>query len=254
MAIPYTYGDFTLVRAIAGWRTYPLIEDGSPDAIVYNLRCRVNETDYSKPALNATMASTVTAGVIALPWTNSAAYFVGDFGHANSDGGLVEFTRKFATKPATSTDRLVGSSTFPFPARGTYVFKVPATADDADQDENLYELITSAANTKPAPLYETRTYWVDGVDTAPTVPTVFTPTLVGSPVDYVIDSASKTWTNAKAQNGETFSAAVSLGATSPTRSAYETSVGSGTFRTIDVIIERYMGNIFVQREMKMKSQ
>lgn len=254
MAIPYQYGDFSLIRAIAGWRTYPLIEDGSPNAIVYNLRCIVNETDYTKPALNATMASAVTAGVIALPWTNASAYFVGDFGHSNSNGGLVEFTRKFATKPETSTERLVGSSTFPFPARGNYVFKVPATAEDADQDENLYELVTSAANTKPAPLYETRTYWVEGVDTAPTVPSVFSPTLDGYPVDYVINLASKTWTNAAAQNGETFSAAVSLSATSPTRSAYETAVGSGTLQTVDVVIERYMGEIFVQREMKMKSQ
>jgi hypothetical protein len=254
MTIPYQHGDFSLIRAIAGWRTYPLIEDGSPNAIVYNLRCRVNETDYTKPSLNATMASTVTAGVIALPWTNASAYFVGDFGHSNSDGGLVEFTRKFATKPSTSTDRLVGSSTFPFPARGNYVFKVPATAEDADEDENLYELVTSAANTKPAPLYETRTYWVEGVDTAPTVPSVFSPTLDGYPVDYVINSASKIWTNVAAQNGEPFSATVSLVATSPTRAAYETAIGSGTLRTVDVVIERYMGEIFVQREMKMKSQ
>jgi hypothetical protein len=219
------------------------------------MRCRVNEVDYAKPALNATMTSAVTAKVITLPWDGVAtAYFVGDFGHTSSDGGLVEFTRKFATVPDTSTERLVGSSTFPFPARGTYVFKVPATADDADQDENLYELTSSAANTRPAPLYETREYWVDGVGTAPTPPAVFVPTLDGSPVDYVIDSASKTWTGAKAQNGETFTASVSLDATSPTASAYATSVSSGTLKVVDVMIEGYMGNIFVMRTMKMKAQ
>lgn len=254
MSIPYEYGDFTTARVIAGWRTYPLIEDGSPDAIVYNLRCRMTETDYAKPALNATMANATNAQVIALPWTNASAYFVGDFGHSESDGGMVEFTRKFATKPATSTERLVGSSTFPFPARGTYVFKVPATADDADYDENLYELITSAANTKPSPLYETREYWVDGVDSAPTVPAVFAPTFGGSPVDYVINAASANWINAKAQNGETFTAALSLGATDPTLTAYNASVGSGSLKVVDVQIERYMGNIFVQRTMQMKAQ
>lgn len=254
MAIPYTFGNFTSARVIAGWRTYPLIEDGSPNAVVYNLRCRMNETDYEKPVLNATMANITNAKVLVLPWIDAAAYFVGDFGHSNSDGGLVEFTRKFATKPATSTERLVGSRSFPFPSRGTYVFKVPATADDADQDENLYELTTSAANTKPAPVYETRTYWIEGVDIAPATPGVFSATIGGSPIDYVVNSAVKTWTNAKALNGETFTASVSLGASSPSLSAYATSVAAGTLQTVDVVIERYMGNIFVQREMKMKSQ
>lgn len=254
MSIPYTNGDFTEARVIAHWRTYPLIEDGSPDAVVYNMRCRMNEANYSKPSLNATMANETNAKVISLPWTNASAYFVGDFGHTDSDGGLIEFTRKFATKPATSTERLVGSSSFPFPARGYVVWKTPATADDADSDENLYEIQTTAANTRPGPLYETREYWVVGVDTAPTVPAVFVPTLGGAPIDYVFDAASKSWTSATALDGTTFTASVSLSATSPTATAYASSVSSGDLKVVDVIIERYRGNIFVQRTMKMKAQ
>ena len=255
MTIPYnSSGLFNEARVLAAWRTYPLQNMGSPNASVYNMRCSQRAVDYTKPALNATMNSEANAQVIALPWTNGAAYFVGDFNHQSTDGGMVQFTRRFATKPETSTERLVGSRSFPFPGRQFIRFIAPNTADDATVDQNLYRKDTNAANTKPGPLYETRQYWVNGVDTAPTVPDVFKPTLDGGAVDFVRDSAAKTFTDAKALDGDTFSAAVTVAGTVPTLSEYETNVSDKDLVVVDVSIETYLGNIFVQRTFKMTAQ
>lgn len=255
MSIPYNSSNqFNEARVMDHWITYPIQNDGSPLAKVYHMTCRQRSVNYSSPTLNAKMVSSSNAQVIDIPWTDSSAYFVGDFQQRPSDGGMIEFTRRFATKPETSTERLVGSRSFPFPGRQFIRFIAPNTADDSTVDQNLYRKDTNAANTKPGPLYETRQYWVDGVHPAPTVPDVFKPTLDGGAVDFVRDSAAKTFTNAKALDGDTFSAAVTVAGTVPTLSEYETNVGNKDLVVVDVSIETYLGNIFVQRTFKMTAQ
>jgi hypothetical protein len=249
-------GLFRTAKCIGGKVTRPLEKEGDTTHRIYHLECVVDADAYTTLAQTAVLSNAATAGVDVLPagFANASAYFAGDTKPEPFQGALVKFTRSFATKPANQSEVLVGSSTYSFPGRGFVSFKVPATEEDASSDENLYEAGTFAANTSPGPLYESKTYWIAGVDSPPTVPARFVPTLDGAAVDFVRNAASKTWTNATALNGDTFSASLSLSATSPTRTAYEAEVSAGTLKVIDVEINRYAGPIFVMKTFKMAAQ
>ncbi len=257
MSTPTTDAIFAQSRAADSWVEYPFMERGDSTAKVYHMKCSVNRDDYAPLVINATMATNVTAGVISLPFAADAtAFFAGDFNHRYKDGGLVEFDRQFVTIPATRSQELVGSRSFAFPTFQDVVYTVPATAEAADTDENLWRYVpTGGGNTAPAPLYLTSTYYKSAdIPVLASLPVVFKPTQDGILVDYVTDGLALILTNAKAINGETFSANFTVSASSPTASAYSTSITNGDFKTVDVEIERYAGDIFVVKEYEMVSQ
>ena len=107
MAIPYIQPTMAFVRAVDGtYISYPFVEDGDTTTKVYNMVCTQQATDYSasQVALDSTMSSAASAGVLVLPFpADSDAYFVGDTGHAPIGGGMISFTRTFANIPKTTT-------------------------------------------------------------------------------------------------------------------------------------------------------
>lgn len=245
---------FATARVTAYYRTYPLQSEGDADAVVYHMVCEQNETSYNRPGLGDTMSSANNAKVIELPWTNGNAYFIGDYNNSPIDGGLVRFDRRFATMPKSLTAHYVGSRSFPFPGKQSVVRTVPASADAANDDRNLWRYVSSGgANTKPAALYMDTKYW-RGSDNAPTIPDTFAPTLSGSHVDFVSNGGSGAVSNGTALNGEEYSGSYSVSATSPSAAAYATAVTAGTMRVVDVVIEQYLGDIWVMKTYKMKSQ
>jgi hypothetical protein len=255
MSLPTTDTIFAQSRAADSWVEYPFMERSDSTAKIYHMKCSVNRADYAPLAINAPMTSAATAGVISLPFvSDSNAFFVGDFSHSYKDGGLVEFDRQFATIPATRTRELVGSRSFSFPTYQDVSYVVPATAEAADYEENLWEYVAAGGgNTSPAPLYLTSTYY-KSADIPASLPEVFKPTQNGIFVDYVTNGLQLILTNAKAINGETFNANFTVSATVPTATAYSTSVTNGDYKTVDVGIERYAGDIFVVKEYEMAAQ
>ncbi len=255
MSIPTTDTIFAQSRAADSWVEYPFMERSDSTAKIYHMKCSVNRANYAPIAINAPMTSAVTASVISLPFASDAtAFFIGDFNHAYKDGGLVEFDRQFATIPATRTRELVGSRSFGFPTYQDAVYTVPATAEAADYDENLWDYVAAGGgNASPAPLYLTSTYYKSASIPA-SLPEVFRPTQNGIFVDYVTDGLSLILTGAKAINGETFNANFTVSATVPSATAYSTSITNGDYKTVDVEVERYAGDIFVVKEYEMKAQ
>ena len=118
MSIPYTQPTIANVNVGSGtFISYPFLTDGDTTTKVYNMACSQRASDYAanQVALDDTMSSASAAGVIALPFAaDSSAYFVGDTGHAPSDGGMIKFTRRFANIPQATT-KFTGTQNHTFP-------------------------------------------------------------------------------------------------------------------------------------------
>ena len=171
--MPYNVTAFNTARAEASWIEYPFIEHGVPTAKVYCMNCKVNVSAYTAVTIGTAMTTAAAAGVIVLPFTaNANAFFVGDFGHSYSDGGIVEFTRKFATVPGTWTE-VVGSEIKEFPGliNNSLVIQRRPTAEQSPvRVTHTYQVgqtftfsalfqVTGASNVVP---------YVRGADTSPT--------------------------------------------------------------------------------------
>lgn len=253
MSLPTTQTNFATSRAADSWVEYPLLEKSDASAIIYHMRCRVSLSDYSPLDKNTLMSSAATMGVISAPFINANAYYVGDYGHSYSDGGMLEFDRQFATKPATQTREPDQSRNFPSPTYQFVIYTPPSTVKASETEENLWEYIgQGGGNNSPAVSYLTSTYYLSA--DIPTLPQVFKPTQGGNYVDYVTDGGTGSLTNVKALDGETFSAAYTVDATDPTASAYATSITNGDYKTVNVSVERYAGDIFVVNKYEMKAQ
>ena len=256
MSIPYSAGKaFTTATCIRAWEEYPLQSEGDLTAKVYHHIMVVARDSYALLAKNALMTDAASKPGRSPFADDSGAYWIGDSEPSVIDGGInVQFDRKFATIPADRPGVLSGSQSFPFPGVRGVRYVTPATADEADEsDESLWEYYDIASsNTDPAPLYIDYEYFLSA--NVPTIPSVFQVTQDGKRVDYVSSGLTATLTNKKAANGETFSAAIAVSATSPTASAYATSISSGDLKIVDVSIERYRGDIFVMKTFKMKAQ
>ena len=124
MSIPYTQASMANVRAVEGtFISYPFLDEGDTTTKVYNMVCTQRASDYNAAqiALDDPMTNATTAGVIELPFTgDSSAYFVGDTGHTDSPGGMVQFSRKFANIPQ-STRTSSGSINHTFPGIGGFI-------------------------------------------------------------------------------------------------------------------------------------
>jgi len=149
MSIPYTQPTIANVRVGSGtFISYPFLTDGDTTTKVYNMACSQRASDYAanQVALDDTMSSASAAGVIALPFAaDSSAYFVGDTGHAPSDGGMLEFTRTFANIPQSSRE-LVGTQAYNFPGwSATYNQKqlITITAASYTSPSNIVTLTTA---------------------------------------------------------------------------------------------------------------
>jgi len=173
MSMPYNVTAFNTARAEASWIEYPFIEHGVPTAKVYCMNCKVNVSAYTAVTIGTAMTTAAAAGVAVLPFTaNANAFFVGDFGHSYSDGGIVEFTRKFATVPSTWTE-VVGSEIKEFPGliNNSLVIQRRPTAEQSPvRVTHTYQVgqtftfsalfqVTGASNVVP---------YVRGEDTSPT--------------------------------------------------------------------------------------
>lgn len=257
MSLPTTDTIFATARAADSWIEYPFLDRGDSTAKIYHMRCRQNLADYDPTAMiiGYPITGSLGAQVISLPFVNMhfSTYFCGDFNHSYSDGLLLTFDRIFANVPATRTDELVGSRSFPFPGVRSVLKATPASAADAATDENLWRWSNQGSgNTSPAPLYVTSQY--ERSSNIPTLPTVFKPTHGGNHVDFVSNGGSGAFTNATAQNGETFSGSYSVPATVPSATDYATSVTNGEKKIVDVQVERYLGDIFCIKTYKMVAQ
>lgn len=256
MSLPTPDTIFATARAADSWIEYPFLDRGDMSAKIYHMRCRQNMADYDPTAINIgdSMTSAGNAGVISLPFDSQfSSYFCGDFNHTYSDGLLVEFDRIFANVPATRTDELVGSRSFPFPGVRSVLKTTPASAADAATDDNLWRWSNQGSgNTSPAPLYVTSEYELSS--NIPTLPTVFKVTQAGNHVDFVSNGGSGAFSNATALNGETFSGTYSVPATVPSATDYATSVTNGEKKIVDVQVERYLGDIFCIKTYKMVAQ
>ena len=117
-SIPYIQASMANVRAVDGtYISYPFLEDGDTSTKVYNMVCTQRASDYdaAQIALDDTMSSAASAGVIDLPFAaDSSAYFVGDTGHDPIGGGMLQFTRTFSNIPETTTTPS-GSAIVTFP-------------------------------------------------------------------------------------------------------------------------------------------
>ena len=106
MSIPYTSGNFALVRVVDHSIKYPFREYGGTGTI-YILECIVNTADYAPLTVGTSnMTNATTAGVIALPsgWGNANARFCMDSEPVSISGGVSRFTRTFAEIPTTYSD------------------------------------------------------------------------------------------------------------------------------------------------------
>tara|TARA_R110000772_G_C13233333_1_gene433009 strand:- start:403 stop:1071 length:669 start_codon:yes stop_codon:yes gene_type:complete len=219
MSLPTTETIFAEVRASDSWVQYPLIDQGDPNAKIYNMTCSVNLDDYTPIALSTTMSSAASAGVISLPFdSNITAYHIGDFNHNYRDGKLIEFVRKFATVPAART-RVKGSRIFTFPGY-----------DTAEAEARIKFTKTSRYRVKYS-------YLIGGAFTFPEV--FLRPTRTNSSsTKYFVDYVSN------------------IVLTTPTRTAYEAKVidagaSDSSWLTVDVSSKEWHGNIYVMEERQV---
>jgi len=224
MSLPTTQEDFALVRAVAGtYIEYPFIEQGDPATKIYHMICQMAQSEYSATAisLDATMATATTAGVIALPFTgDSAAYFVGDFGHAPVDGGMVEFERIFANIPATRNNQF----------EGTYAYSYPGIYDPDGSSSRYPKSI-------PTGSVVDYTYYLPGVTTG--IATFSD--VIETPVFTVINPFS----------GQEIGWLSDL--TTPTVTAYLAKVTAGEYLVVASEIKQYKGNIIQRADVKVRA-
>ena len=149
MAIPYTYGDFTLVRCTDHWIERPFIEQGDAATKIYYMRCMVNTANYSALTVGtANLTSAATAGVIALPsgFTDATARYCHDTSFSSTSGGTLEFTRVFANVPAARNEYESISVSMPTGYNNTLTNEVTVIGGSYSMTARFeYEYETSAA-------------------------------------------------------------------------------------------------------------
>ncbi len=136
MSIPYTSGDFTLVRVVDHSIKYPFHEFGDNTAKIYTLECEVNLVNYSPLVVGtANLTNATTAGVIELPagFANASARYCHDTEPVSLSGGVCRFQRVFATVPGTHNQY------------GSIVVDLPKAYDDGTNDEIFRGGATSIA-------------------------------------------------------------------------------------------------------------
>lgn len=150
MSLPYIQSTMANVRAGGDSSiTYPFLKEGDAATKVYSMACSQLVDDYSSSQLDMDdpMASAAAAGVIALPFAaDPSAYFIGDTGHSASDGGMVNFTRKFANIPAP-TAMTTGTQIYSFPGWsitwGAYALLLSITGASHSYPSNIVTLSIS---------------------------------------------------------------------------------------------------------------
>ena len=245
MSLPYNH-QITGVNSTGGYTQYPLQSVNDPNHIVYNIQCKCLRADYVVPALTDTLANATSSKIVNPPFANGNAYFVGDISFADSDGGLMTFTRQFSTVPADRANVFSGSVNFTFPSTQGVYYTPPATGDaEAIVSDSLWEYREDkASDTSAGALYIDYVYFL--ASSPPTISTVFKSSQPG----FVTNGGSGSFSNAKALNGDTFTGGYSVGVTTPSASSYASDVASGTLKNVDVRVNRYMGNIFVMETHK----
>ena len=219
----------------------PLFEEGDPSALVIVRPMMVNRANYTPVSIGTALAGF------------AGSRFLFDRNYRDVTNDVMAYESVYATVPADRNGVFSGSNSYPFPAYRGVAYTPPATAEAANDDDNLWRFVElRGANSAPAPLYIDHKYFVQA--SPPTIPAVFRPNWNGAAVDFVTDGGSGIFSNSTALNGETFSGSYSVPASSPTLTAYAASVTAGDMLVVDVQIERYIGDIFVMKTLKMKAQ
>lgn len=111
----YTSSDFTTARIIESRIEYPFINEGDNVSKIYHFNCAVRKSHYAPIALDVVMNTATNVGVIDLPYSDTAAYFVGDYDHTIDDGEMMIFRRVFARIPVTRSDIVTEPLSYTFP-------------------------------------------------------------------------------------------------------------------------------------------
>jgi hypothetical protein len=220
------HGDLILDR--------PLTDVGDATALVIYRTMRILSADYAP----------VSRGTALAGFTGSR--LIRETQPEEISTGVWEFKQIYATKPANRSDVFSGSISFPFPSTQGVYYTPPATAESADEsDDNLWEYREEkTAVTNPGVLYIDYVYFLEA--SPPTIATVFKSSEPG----FVSNGGSGSVNNAKALNGDVFTGTYSVSATTPSATAYATSITDGDLLNVDVRISRYMGDIFVMETHK----
>ena len=221
MSLPYIQSTMSSVRAGGdSFISRPFLGDGDTVTKVYNMACSQLADDYDPDQLdlNDTMASAGAAGVIALPFAaDYNAYYVGDSEFSPGDGGMIEFTRKFANIPATRSV-LSGTENYLFPG-----YVAPG-------------LVRIPFN-ETTPTTTEYKYYLPGVTD-----------LISSIADIPIPSIFKIEDLTLGQWVDTLNNLGAVAGTVPSKNEYLDFVTNGDGLTIGVNLDVWLGNIIVRGE------
>ena len=102
MSIPTTA--LANVRAVRSWSEKPFTEFNDSATTIYHFECVCSQDDYTTLTKGAKLSSAVSAGLIAINYTDASARWIGDTNWSYSDGGYLRFTRRFSRVPVPHPD------------------------------------------------------------------------------------------------------------------------------------------------------
>ena len=92
------------VRAIRSWSEKPFTEFNDTATTIYYFECICSKADYTPLTQGTKLSSAASAGLIAINYTDASARWIGDTNWSYSDGGYLQFTRRFSRVPLAHTD------------------------------------------------------------------------------------------------------------------------------------------------------
>jgi len=102
MSIPTTA--LANVRAVRSWSEKPFTEFNDTATTIYYFECVCSQADYTPLTQGTKLSSAASAGLIAINYTDASARWIGDTNWSYSDGGYIQFTRRFSRVPVVHTD------------------------------------------------------------------------------------------------------------------------------------------------------
>lgn len=131
---------FTTEARVSDYVITQALGADEPTALFIKARFWQTRAQYARPAVNATLTYDNGAG------SDVTAYFVDDTEFQDLGGGLQEWTRTWATIPATWQEP-GGTFAFTFPAYiSPIAFGTLYTVTGANTNGNYYDLLTNAAS------------------------------------------------------------------------------------------------------------
>jgi len=92
------------VRAVRSWSEKPFTEFNDTATTIYYFDCVCSQANYTPLTQGAKLSNAASAGLIAINYTDASARWIGDTNWSYSDGGYLQFTRRFSRVPLAHTD------------------------------------------------------------------------------------------------------------------------------------------------------